>query len=374
MDFAFTHEQEALRDLAHKILADHVTQERLKVVEASNEWFDREAWNALAQANLIGIGFSEEVGGGGLGFVEVALVLEQIGRTVAPVPYLATVVMGGMPVERFGSDEQRRRLLLPVSAGESVLTAALIEAAADDPSNLGTTATRDGTRWRLDGTKIFVPAAHLAERILVPARTGAGQVGLFLLDPRAKGVDLQRQKATSGERVTRLVLTGAEVDERDVLGDPSAGGDALQWTVEHTLAGLCAIELGVAAEALRMTAEYTSKREQFGKAVGSFQAVGQRAADAYIDVEAIRLSTWQAVWRLAEGLPATEEVRIAKFWAAEGGHRVTYAAQHLHGGIGVDVDYPLHRYYTWSKQQQLTLGSAHPQLVKLGALMAAQDV
>ncbi|MEW6269023.1 MAG: acyl-CoA dehydrogenase family protein [Thermodesulfobacteriota bacterium] len=374
MDFAFTHEQEALRDLAHKILADHVTQERLKIVEAGNEWFDREAWGALAQANLIGLGFSEEYGGSGLGLIEVALVLEQIGRTVAPVPYLATVVMGGMPIERFGNDEQRRRLLLPVAAGETVLTAALITEASDDPFVVGTTARRDGSRWRLDGTKIFVPAAHLAERILVPARTGGAKVGLFLLDPGAKGVDLQRQKATSGERVTRLVLEGAAVEERDVLGDPERGNEALQWTVERTLAGLCAVELGVAAEALRLTAEYTSKREQFGKPVGSFQAVGQRAADAYIDVEAIRLTTWQAVWRLAEGLPATDEVRIAKFWAAEGGHRVTYAAQHLHGGIGVDVDYPLHRYYTWSKQQELTLGSAHPQLVKLGASMAAQDV
>jgi len=374
MDFAFTHEQEALRDLAHKILADHVTQERLKIVESGSEWFDREAWGALAQANLLGLAFAEEYGGSGLSFVEVALVLEQIGRTVAPIPYLPTVVMGGMPIGRFGNDEQRHRLLLPVSAGESVLTAALIEEAADDPFVLGTTAKRDGKRWRLDGTKILVPAAHLAERVLVPARTGDGKVGMFLVDPRAKGVDLQRQKATTGERVTRLVLSGAEVEERDVLGDPAAGNDVLQWTVEHTLASLCAIELGVAAEALRLTAEYTSKREQFGKPVGSFQAVGQRAADAFIDVEAIRLSTWQAVWRLAEDLPATEEVRIAKFWAAEGGHRVTYAAQHLHGGIGVDVDYPLHRYYTWSKQQELTLGSAHPQLARLGALMAAQDV
>src|SRR5690606_1298513 len=142
------------------------------------------------------------------------------------------------------------------------------------------------------------------------------KIGLFLVDPSAKGVDSQRQKATSGERVSRLVLSGAVVEERDVLGDPENGAEALQWTIERTLAGLCAIELGVAEEALRLTAEYTSKREQFGKPIGSFQAVGQRAADAYIDVEAIRLTTWQAVWRLAQDLPATEEVRIAKFWAA----------------------------------------------------------
>jgi alkylation response protein AidB-like acyl-CoA dehydrogenase len=374
MDFALTQEQEALRELAHRILADHVTQERLKIVESGTEWFDREAWGALAQAKLIGIGFSEEYGGSGLTLMEVALVLEQVGRHVAPIPYLATVVMGGLPVERFGNDEQRHRLLLPVSAGEALLTAALIEPAGDDLMAPSTTAQKDGPRWRLDGTKLFVPAAHLAERIVVPATTGPGKVGLFLVDPHAKGVDLQRQKATSNERMSLLVLTGAVVEESDVLGDPFDGGAMLAWTVERTLAGLCATELGVAAEALRMTAEYTSKREQFGKPVGSFQAVGQRAADAYIDVEAIRLTAYQAAWLLAHDQPAAEEVRIAKFWAAEGGHRVTYAAQHLHGGIGVDVDYPLHRYYTWSKQIELTLGSAHPQLAKLGALMAAQEV
>jgi alkylation response protein AidB-like acyl-CoA dehydrogenase len=210
--------------------------------------------------------------------------------------------------------------------------------------------------------------------VLVPARTDGGAVGLFLVDPRAKGVELERQKATSGERLSRMVLSSVRVDAPDVLGDPAAGREALAWTVDCALAALCAVELGVAAEAVRMTAEYTTKREQFGKPIASFQAVGQRAADAYIDVEAIRLATWQAVWRIAEDLPATEEVRIAKFWAADGGHRATYAAQHLHGGIGVDVDYPLHRYYTWSKQIELTLGAAKPQLVRIGALMAEQEV
>ena len=373
MDFALNHEQEQVRELAQKILSDHVKQERLKVVESGSEWFDRETWNALAQSNLIGIGFSEAHGGGGLSLFEIGLVLEQIGRHVAPIPYLATVVMGGLPVQQFGSDEQKSRLLLPVATGDSVLTAALMEPAGDDAFAPATTARKDGSAWRLDGVKTSVPAAHVAERVLVPATMGSGKVGMFLVDPRSKGVELQRQKGTSGERLSLMVMKDVAVDAADVLGDLQNGREILDWTVERTLAGLCITELGVAAEALRMTAEYTSKREQFGKPVGSFQAVGQRAADAYIDVEAIRMTAYQAIWRLSEGLPATEEVRIAKFWAAEGGHRVTYAAQHLHGGIGVDVDYPLHRYYVWSKQIELTLGSAHPQLVKLGALMAARQ-
>jgi alkylation response protein AidB-like acyl-CoA dehydrogenase len=131
------------------------------------------------------------------------------------------------------------------------------------------------------------------------------------------------------------------------------------------------MEIGVAERALRMTAEYTSTREQFGKPIAKFQAVAQRAADAFIDVEVIRWTVWQAIWRLAEGLPAKQEVSIAKFWVGEGGHRVVYAAQHLHGGIGVDLDYPLYRSYLWSKQIELTLGSATQHLVRLGNDMAA---
>jgi alkylation response protein AidB-like acyl-CoA dehydrogenase len=131
------------------------------------------------------------------------------------------------------------------------------------------------------------------------------------------------------------------------------------------------MELGAAERALRMTAKYTSERKQFGKVIATFQAVAQRAADAYIDVEAIRLTTWQAVWRLAEKLPARRELSIAKYWASEGGHRACYAAQHLHGGIGVDKDYPLHRYYLLSKRIELTLGGAQEHLARVGAMLAA---
>jgi alkylation response protein AidB-like acyl-CoA dehydrogenase len=139
--------------------------------------------------------------------------------------------------------------------------------------------------------------------------------------------------------------------------------------MQRAVLGLCALQVGVVERALRLTAEYTSKREQFGKPLATFQAVGQRAADAYIDVEAIRWTTWQAAWRLGAGEPAAPEIAIAKFWAAEAGHRVVYAAQHLHGGIGLDLDYPLHRYFLWSKQIELSLGSATRQLERLAMLL-----
>ena len=153
---------------------------------------------------------------------------------------------------------------------------------------------------------------------------------------------------------------GVQVAASDVLGGPDSGAEIVDWMVERATAALCSIATGVCEQALKMTAEYTKTREQFDRPIATFQAVGQRAADAYIDTEAIRLTALQAAWRLEEGLPAAGEVAVAKFWAADGGQRVVHAAQHLHGGIGVDRDYPLHRYFLWAKELELTLGGAEP--------------
>ncbi|TMA35011.1 MAG: acyl-CoA dehydrogenase [Deltaproteobacteria bacterium] len=364
MDFSFTPEQEALRELARRILDDHVTHQRLKAAEADPDWFDREAWRALAEARLLGVALPEDVGGSGLGFLELCLLLEQVGRAVAPVPVFPTLVLGAAAIAEFGTADQRRRWLPGVTTGEVVLTAALVETGADAPETPATAAGRDGASWRLDGVKSCVPAAHLAARVLVPARRADGTVGIFLIDPRASGVVLERQVATNREPQARLALDGAR-------GEPLPEAN-VGWLVERALVGLAAMQLGVVDRALRMTAEYTVRREQFDRPIASFQAVHQRAADAYIDVEAIRLTAWQAAWRLATGRPAAAEVAVAKFWASEAAHRVVYAAQHLHGGIGVDVDYPLHRHYLWAKQIELTLGSGTRQLVRLGAELAAR--
>ena len=373
MDFALTEEQEAIRDLAKQILEGQLTQERLKEVEAGAERFDRQLWAELAKANLLAIALPEDVGGSGLGFLELFLLLEQAGRTVAPVPLVPTLVLGSLPIAEHGTPEQRRRYLPDVAAGELVLTAALVEVGTE-PGRPTTSARRDGASWRLDGVKVCVPAGHVADRILVPARTGEDAVGLFLVDPAGEGVGGERQETTSGQPELRLELAGAAVAAEDVLGDPEAGGPILEWLLERAVVAQCAVAVGVCEEAVRLTAEYVKTREQFDRPIASFQAVGQRAADAYIDTEAVRLTAVQAAWRLATGLPAAEEVAVAKFWAADGGQRVVHAAQHLHGGIGVDRDYPLHRYFLLAKQLELTLGGATAQLRQLGARLAAEPV
>jgi len=370
MDFSFSDEQQALRELARKIFEDRLTHDRLKQVAADPDWFARDVWAELAKANLLGVALPEEYGGNDLGVIELCLLLEEAGRTTAPLPLWSTLVLGAMPILEFGTAEQRKRILPGVVGGSTVLTAALVENGWDDVLNVGTRATADGSSWRLDGLKTCVPAAHLAEHVIVPARSG-DDLRFFLVDPRAAGIEKTAQQTTSGEPQHTLALSGVKVAAADVLGERVLGTSALAWLRDRALLGLCALQAGVVEAALRITARYTSTREQFGKPLATFQAVGQRAADAYIDVEAVRWTMWQAAWRVAAGLPATEEIAIAKYWASEGAHRVVYAAQHLHGGIGLDLDYPVHRYYVWSKEIELSLGSGAVQLARLGDAVAA---
>ena len=374
MDFALTEEQEATRDLAQQILTDRETHEHLKEIEAGGEGFDRDTWAELAKAGLLGIALPEDAGGSGLGFVALCRLFEEIGRTVAPVPVLPTVVLGALPVAQFGTEAQKQQYLPGVVAGDTVLTSALVETGTD-ALHPTTTARADGDGWRVDGVKTCVPAGLVADRVLVPAAAGDdGTIVVLIVDPSAKGVTRERQDTTSGIPEARLELDGVHVAGSDVLGDPDSGAAIVEWIVERATAAMCSIATGVCEQALKMTAEYTKTREQFERPIATFQAVGQRAADAYIDTEAVRLTALQAAWRLEEGLPAAAEVAIAKFWAADGGQRVVHAAQHLHGGIGVDRDYPLHRYFLWAKHLELTLGGATPQLLKLGAILAAEPV
>ena len=370
MNFNFTEDQEALRELARKILTDHSTDDRLKSLKAAGEWHDRQTWDALAQASLLGVAIPEALGGSAMGLIELGILCEEIGRAVAQVPVVASLVLGALPIAEFGTAAQRESLLPGVAAGTTILTAALTEDAHDDPTRPRTTARRDGTGWVLDGAKTCVPAGELAARILVPATTGPNGVALFLVDPKAPGVTLERQLLTNAEPHAKLTLHGVKVGSGDVLGDPDHGDAMVRWLVERATVAYCAVQVGVCDRALRMTASYTIERKQFDRAIATFQAVQQRAADAFIDVEIIRMATWEAIYRLANGLEATEMVRIAKYWAADGGQRVAVAAQHLHGGIGVDIDYPLHRYFIWAKHIELVFGPAPAQLAKMGAELA----
>jgi acyl-CoA dehydrogenase len=351
MDFSFSPDQTDLRELAAKILADGTEHERVRAVLATDLATDSELWRTMAEAGLVGISLPESVGGGGLGFLEACIVLEEVGRTAAPVPALAVLGLGGLALAHFGEGGEAH--LAGVADGSRTVTAALVEPLGD-----AFAPATSATNRRLTGEKVCVPAGLLADRIVVSADSG-----LFVVDPSGEGVTVEREDTTSGVPEAHLLL-------RDAPAEPLAGPDGVAWLVEHAQTAMSVIASGACAAALELTANYTKSREQFGRPIASFQAVSQRAADAYMDAEAVRLTAWQAAWRLDRGLAASEQVAVAKFWASEGAQRVVHAAHHLHGGMGVDKDYPLYRYFVLAKQLELSLGSATPSLLRLGALLA----
>lgn len=352
MDFALTEEQRALADLAAQIFTDRVTHERLKALEDSGKpVFDRDVWGQLAEAGILGAVVPEAHGGSGLGILDLLGVFEAKGRSVAPVPLVPTLVTGAIPLARYGTAAQQAALLPGVADGSVLLTAALED---------GQVTASDG---RLDGEIVAVPCAQLASRILVPA-----DGGVYLVDPADAGVALVGQATTNRQPIADLLLDGAQAE---LLSDDA---DAVEWIRQLGAAATCAVQAGVCKQALRMTSEHTASRQQFGKPIAEFQAVAQRAADAFIDAEMVRLTACQALFRLAQGWPASHEVHVAKFWAGEGGMRVVHATQHLHGGLGVDRDYPLHRYFLEAKQNEHTLGTPTRELIRLGAALADEPV
>jgi len=370
MDFSLTEEQQDLAALTRRILADNATPDRLREVEAGADRFDRDLWESMAAANLLGISLPEDVGGAGYGLLEQCLVLEEVGRRLAPVPVLASIMMGASPIAEFGSADQRETWARPAAEGRAVLTAALAEPVNRDPTRPVVAARPDGDGWRLDGIKTAVPAGPIADLVLVPASVGA-QVGVFLVEPSTPGVTLTRQRTTNRETAGYLELHDCRVGAGALLGSLADGRRIVEWMLERATVGLCALQLGICEQALADTAEYTRTRIQFDRPIATFQAVGHRCADGYIDVEGVRLTLWQAVWRLSAGLPARTEVEVAKFWAAECGHHVAHTAVHLHGGMGVATEHTTHRYFIWAKQTELMLGGATEQLLRIGDQLAA---
>ena len=368
MDFTLTAAQDELGALTRQILTDRVTAERLRELDDSDTRFDPALWAELAKAGILSAALPEAVGGAGLGLLEQCSVLIEIGRTVAPVPYLASIVLGATAIAEFGTPVQQQRWAAPAGLGEVVLAAALVEDEVSDPAAPATTARAADGGWRLTGTKTTVLAGAEAGLLLVPARTPSGS-GVFLVGRADEGVSVQPQRVSGGDGTAQVTLAGAFVPEDRVLG--GIGSHVASWLAARGTVGLCALQLGVTERALELTASYARSREQFGKPIGSFQAVSQRLADGHIDVEGIRLTLWQAAWRLAAGLPAETELATAKFWAAEGGHRVAHTAVHIHGGVGIDMDGDVHRYFTAAKHNEFALGGATAQLRRIGAALAA---
>lgn len=368
MDFRFTPEQDEAAELAANILRDRATNDRLKSVEAAGDRFDRDLWAALGEAGLLGLALPEEHDGAGLGLVELCRVLVEVGRTVAPVP-LAAHGPASRLIAEHGSEEQKQEWLPRAASGAVVLTPAVAEERAWAPTRPTTTATPEGEGYRLSGSKCVVQAGPYADAFLVPAETPSG-VGVFLVEPGDAGVTVVAQHFSDRDSVARLDLEGALLGSDRLVG--AADGTADHRLRQLVLLAAAAEQLGITEGALTLTSSYAKTREQFGRPIGTFQAVSQRLADGYIDVLGQRLTLWSAAWRLEEGLPADTEVAIAKLWAADAGHRLAHTTVHVHGGVGIDLDGEAHRYFTSAKRFEFLHGGATDQALVIGRALAAE--
>lgn len=347
MDFLFTPEQDEAAELAAKILGDKTTNDRLKQVEAGGDRFDRELWRDLADAGLVSLHLPEEYGGAGLGLIELARVLVEVGRRVAPVP-LAVHGPATLLLAEHGQD-----------AGGRLVTAAVAEERSHLPARPTVTADAGGA---LTGTKTLVRAGMVADLLLVTA-TGPDGPGVYVVEAEAGGVTREAQRTSDGDRAALITFSAAPATR---LGD----GATVARLGELLTVCAAAEQLGVTEGALRLTSEYAKTREQFGRPIGTFQAVSQRLADGFIDVLGQRLTLWQAVWRLTEQLPAATEVATAKLWAADAGHRIAHTTVHVHGGVGIDLDGEAHRYFTSGKRFEFLFGGATEQALAIGRSFA----
>jgi alkylation response protein AidB-like acyl-CoA dehydrogenase len=365
MDFSTTEAAQDLGDLVGTIVDAVCTPEHQRQLDGRDQRFDRELWGKLVDADILSAAAPESLGGGGFGVLEQTAVLVGLGRQLAAVPYLESVVLAAGALARFSSAELQQEWGVPAVSGEKILTVALDGEMGDGPVQ----AARSGDGYRLSGTRTQVGYGPVAKGFLVPAETDSG-TAVFLIAAGEPGVSVTALETTGLASVGQLRLDGVEADRHRMVG----GDDVVDWISTRAVLGRSAFQLGVLDRGLQLTAEYARTREQFDRAIGSFQAVGQRLADGYIDVKGLRLTLTQAAWRVSEDLPADTEVATAAFWAADAGHRVAHTIVHVHGGVGIDIDHPVHRYFLAAKQAEFALGGATAQLRRIGRELADTPV
>ncbi|OBJ68733.1 acyl-CoA dehydrogenase family protein [Mycobacterium sp. 1274756.6] len=361
MDFTTTEAAQDLSGLVRTIVDSVCTPEHQRTIDGLDQRFDRELWRKLIDSDILSAVAPESLDGGGFGVLEQTAVLTALGRQLAAVPYLESVILGVGALARFGSEALQQDWAAPAVTDTKVLTVAL-----DADMDEAPVRARGGdAEYTLTGTRTQVGYAPVADAFLVAADTDSG-ARVFLIDADTPGVSVTALDTTGRGCVGHLELTEVNVDASRLVGDETT----VSWLTSRRALGRSAFQLGVLERGLELTAEYAREREQFDRPIGSFQAVAQRLADGYIDIKGLRLTLTQAAWRVSEDLPADNEVATAAFWAAEAGHRVAHTIVHIHGGVGIDTDHPVHRYFLSAKQTEFALGSATGALLAIGRNLA----
>jgi alkylation response protein AidB-like acyl-CoA dehydrogenase len=371
MDFALSEEQEMLRNSARDFLTKECPKTLIRQMETDEKGFPANLWKGMADLGWMGLVYPEQYGGSGMTFLDLAVLIEELGRAIVPAPFLSTVVYCGLPILAAGTDEQKKQFLPKIAKGDTIMALALTEPSASwDAGGIETKATPEGDHFVINGTKLFVQDAHIANYMLVVARTKEGKrkdegITLFLADAKSPGIKLTPLKTIGSDKQFEVVFHNVKVPKKDILGKQDHGWAIIQDMIPKATLAQCAYMVGGAQQVLEMTVSYAKERVQFGRPIGSFQAIQHKCANMVTDVDGARFITYQAAWKMAEGLPCSLEVSMAKAWVSEAYRRTCSEGHQIHGGIGFIKDHDMQLYYRRAKANELAFGDAdyHRELV-----------
>jgi alkylation response protein AidB-like acyl-CoA dehydrogenase len=361
MKLALTEEQEMLRKTARDFLTEKCSKKFVKQMEESETGYSRELWQEMAELGWMGLAFPGKYGGGDMSFLDLAVLLEEMGRACLPGPFFSTVVLGGLSILDLGDEEQKQEYLPKLVRGEKIFTLALTDPGHHnyDASSVKVEATRDDGNYVINGTKLFVADAHIADYLLCVARTKPRSgITIFLADAKNPRVNCTVLKTMAGDKLCEVVFDQVPVPGANILGSLNQGQSTVQRIMQRAAVGKCCELVGNIQRVLEMTVDYAKERKQFDRPIGSFQVIQHYCADMATDVDSARFSTYQAAWMLSEGLPCTKEVAVAKAWIGEASQRVFAVAHQIHGAIGVTVEHDLHYYTKRAKAAELAFGDA----------------
>lgn len=359
MDLSLSEEQEMLKKMARDFIAKECPKTLVRQMEEDQKGYTPDLWAKMAELGWMGLAFPEAYGGGGGSFLDLAVLLEEQGRGCLPGPFFSTVVLGGYTILEAGTEEQKKEFLPKIAQGKEIMTLALTEPSATySADGIELTAAPEGDDFILNGTKLFVPDAHIANHLIVVAKGARGGITLFIVDARSPGISYTLLKTIASDKQCEVAFNNVRVSKKNILGPPGKGWLVVEKVLQRAAVAKCAEMVGGAQQVLEMTVEYAKQRVQFGKPIGSFQAVQHHCANMAIDVDGCRFITYQAAWMLSEGLPCAKEVAMAKAWTSEAYRRVTALGHQVHGGIGFIKDHDMQLYYRRAKAAEVTFGDA----------------
>ncbi len=364
MDLGLSEEQEMLKTSARDFLQKECPKKLVKQLDESDEGYSPELWQRIAGLGWLGLMFPDEYGGSGGSFLDLVVLLEEMGYNILPGPFFSTVVLGGPTILAAGNKEQKRELLPGIASGEIILTLALTEPSVGyDASSVKTTAVAHNGEYMINGTKLFVPDANVADLLLCVARTKEAEnpedgITIFLVDAKSPGVECTLLKTLARDKQCEVLFNNASVPKENILGELDQGWPVVQDALQKATVAKCAEMVGGAQAALDMAVAYAKERIQFNRPIGSFQAIQHYCANMVSDVDGSRFVTYKAAWKVSEGLPATMDVAIAKAWTSEAYRRVTLLAHQIFGAIGFTMDHDLHLYYRRAKASEMMFGDS----------------